>query len=63
MIRLSRFLQFQPGAYEDIPSRRHQPALTGMGAGAFKMLVLETVRRQDEPEFVKTLGNFPVGRV
>lgn len=32
-------------------------------AGEFKMLVLETVRRQDEPQFVKALGNFRVGRV
>jgi len=32
-------------------------------AGEFKMVVLETVRRQDEPQFVKALGNFRVGRV
>lgn len=32
-------------------------------AGEFKMLVLEKVRRQDEPAFVKALGDFRVGRV
>ncbi len=32
-------------------------------AGEFQKLVLETVRRQDEPEFVKALGDFRVGRV
>ena len=32
-------------------------------AGEFKMLVLEKVRRQDEPAFVKSLGDFRLGRV
>lgn len=32
-------------------------------AGEFKRIVLETVRRQDEPQFVKALGNFRAGRV
>jgi ATP-dependent DNA helicase PIF1 len=32
-------------------------------AGEFKVIKLETVRRQDEPAFVKALGDFRVGRV
>lgn len=32
-------------------------------AGGFKTVVLDTVRRQDEPAFVKALGDFRVGRV
>ena len=32
-------------------------------AGAFRSFVLDVVRRQDEPEFVRALGDFRVGRV
>jgi hypothetical protein len=63
VIATGDFLQLPP-VRTDENARYDWAFLSPAWASAgFKTLVLETVRRQDEPDFVRALGNFRVGRV
>jgi ATP-dependent exoDNAse (exonuclease V) alpha subunit len=69
VIATGDFLQLPPvlahGHHEVIhPSQYDWAFLSESWAAAeFKTILLETVRRQDEPEFVRALSRFRVGRV
>ena len=63
VIATGDFLQLPP-VRTDETQRYDWAFLSPAWASAeFKTIILETVRRQDEPAFVKALGNFRVGRV
>lgn len=63
VIVVGDFLQLPPVRISEAEAYDWAFQSPAWAAGEFKMLMLEKVRRQDEADFVKALGDFRLGRV